>query len=320
MNEPDGDRESRGVSGPGGSRARRARTDPRTGGAAAPDGAGGDDAGVPHTTPSLKSYRTILEQEIHFAEEELRRPTVGLLASGLIAGIGVGTSVLLMAIVLTLAGGDLAGPGMAVLMASAYAVGFIIVILGRTDLFTEYTTIAALPSLTGRSGIRPVARVWGLVYVSNIVGAVAFAALLAALGPRLGIVDGRALDAIARRLVRHDAAIMLASATLAGWLMGLLSWLVTASRDTIGQIIFVWLIAATIGIGHLHHCVVGTVEVLAGAFADRTVDAAVAGEFLLWTTLGNAVGGVLFAVLIRFSAITRSTGRHDRGTRRRTRR
>jgi formate/nitrite transporter FocA (FNT family) len=82
--------------------------------------------------------------------------------------------------------------------------------------------------------------------------------------------------------------------------MGLLSWVVAASRDTISQIVLVWLIATVIGLGRLHHVVVGSVEVLAGAFSGA-VSAADYGHFLLWTTLGNVVGGSFFVALIKYS-------------------
>ena len=81
--------------------------------------------------------------------------------------------------------------------------------------------------------------------------------------------------------------------------MGLLSWLVAASRDTISQIAIVWLIATVIGFAHLHHVVVGSVEVLAGVFAGSDVTMSDYGHFLLWTTLGNAIGGPFFVAFIK---------------------
>lgn len=54
-------------------------------------------------------------------------------------------------------------------------------------------------------------------------------------------------------MVEHPGWVILLSGVLAGWLMGLLSWLVAASRDTIGQIFIVALVTTAIGIAHLHH-------------------------------------------------------------------
>jgi formate-nitrite transporter family protein len=101
--------------------------------------------------------------------------------------------------------------------------------------------------------------------------------------------------------------VILLSAVLAGWLMGLLSWLVAASRDTISQIFIVALVTTAIGIAHLHHAVVGTAEVLAGVFSGQGATLADFGKFLLWATLGNILGGVFFVALIKFGHI-RSSG------------
>ena len=63
--------------------------------------------------------------------------------------------------------------------------------------------------------------------------------------------------------------------------MGLLSWLVAAGRDTISQIVLVWVITTSIGFANVHHVVLGTVEVLAGVFAHQGVGAADFGRFLV---------------------------------------
>ncbi|MDB5307163.1 MAG: formate/nitrite transporter [Gemmataceae bacterium] len=105
---------------------------------------------------------------------------------------------------------------------------------------------------------------------------------------------------IASSLTTHPDHVILLSGLLAGWLMGLLSWLVAAARDTISQVMLTGLVASVIGFTHLHHVVVGSVEVLAGVFAGQGVTAADYGRFLLWTTLGNALGGPLFVAVIKY--------------------
>ena len=102
-------------------------------------------------------------------------------------------------------------------------------------------------------------------------------------------------------LTRHAGPTIFGSAILAGWLMGLMSWLVAASRDTISQLAITWLIATVIGLCRLHHVVVGSVEVLAGIFAGQGITMGDYGHFLLWTTLGNALGGSFFVAVIKSS-------------------
>ncbi len=253
-----------------------------------------------------KSYETILEQEIAAGLTELERPAPALLLSGLSAGLDVSLSLLLMAVMKTLTQG---GPHLVseALVAMMYSAGFLFVVLGRSELFTEHTTLAVLPVLDGRASLAQLGRLWGLIYVANQVGVAAFAAFLPFLGPRLGVIEPRVFGEIASGVADHPGWVILLSGVLAGWLMGLLSWLVAASRDTISQIFIVALVTTAIGLAHLHHSVVGSAEVLAGVFSGQGATLADFGKFLFWATLGNILGGVFFVALIKFGHIRSSS-------------
>ncbi len=253
-----------------------------------------------------KGYREILAEEIAAGVHELERPAGGLLLSGLSAGLDVGFSLFLMGVMTTLVEGTLSRPVGEILVANMYAVGFIFVVLGRSELFTEHTTLAVLPVLGGRGSIGQLFRLWGLIYLANQVGAAAFAAIAAWVGPALGVIEPRALGKIAHGLVDHPWWVILTASILAGWLMGLLSWLVTASRDTVSQVFFVWLVTFSIGFSHLPHVIAGTVEVLAGAFSGQGISAADFARFLSIATVGNILGGVVFVAVLKFAHATQS--------------
>jgi len=253
-----------------------------------------------------KPARRMLEQEIATGLGEIERPATGLLIAGLSAGLDVGFSLLLIAVTLSQASGLLSKPVIELLIANMYAVGFIFVILGHSELFTEHTTLATLPVLHGQASLKALGRVWGLIYSSNLVGGAIFAGLVVIIGPALDIIKPAIFGEIARNVVNHPWWVILLSGVLAGWLMGLASWLVAAGRDTISQIVLVWLVTTAIGLCHLHHAIVGTVEVLAGIFAGQGITWAHFGHFLLWSTLGNAFGGFFFVSVIKYSHIVRS--------------
>ena len=174
------------------------------------------DRGAP-----LKSYRTILKQQIVTGLVEHRRPTLALFLSSLSAGLDLGFSLLLMGVVGSLFTGE---PGVwrPILIANMYALGFILVILGRSELFTEHTTLAILPVLDGRSTLGELARVWGVVYGGNIIGAASLGALIGWFAPEFGIATADALAGIARKVVEPSWWAIFISGVLAGWLMG--SW------------------------------------------------------------------------------------------------
>lgn len=253
-----------------------------------------------------KPARRILEQEIAEGLGEIRRSTSGLFMSGLSAGLDVGFSLFLMAAMYTYTHEQFSESVVQILVANMYAVGFIFVIIGRSELFTEHTALATLPVLNGNASLSGLVRLWGVVYVANLLGATIFAAFAALIGPGLNAIEPAAFGWIAHHLVDHQWWVILLSAVLAGWMMGLLSWLVAAGRDTMSQIVLVWLVTTAIGLGKLHHSIVGTVEVLAAVFSQQNVTLADFGHFLLWATLGNSIGGVVFVALIKYSHVIRS--------------
>ena len=164
----------------------------------------------------LKAYGTILQQQISQAEDELQRPARRLLLSGLAAGMEIGFGPFLMALLLTSTQGVYSEPTVELLQAAAYAVGFIIVILGRSELFTEHTALAVQPVLAGRASLAQMFRLWGLVYVSNITGAAIFAAFIAWIGPRLGEAESWAFVQIASKYVDQVWWLLLIGGILAG--------------------------------------------------------------------------------------------------------
>jgi formate/nitrite transporter FocA (FNT family) len=247
-----------------------------------------------------KSYETILEQEVRSGLTELERSAKGLLLSGLSAGLDVSFSLLLIAVMTTRVEGRLPEWAVEILVANMYAVGFLFVVLGRSELFTEHTTLAVLPVLAGRSSAGRLLRLWGLVYVSNLAGVAAFTAATVLIGPALHIVDPPVFGRIASQVVAAAPWVLFGSAVLAGWLMGLLSWLVAAVRDTISQVAVVWLVTASIGFLHLHHSIVGSAEVLSGVFSGQGATFADFARFLALATLGNIVGGGVFVALIKY--------------------
>ena len=246
-----------------------------------------------------KTSAQILREEVSEGMAALEGSAAKLFISGLAAGLEVGLSLVMIAVVRAAAEGTMAKPLEELLLASMYSFGFIIVVLGRSELFTEQTSLAVLLLLNGNATLMQVLRLWGIVYVANLIGAMAIAAFLSWVLPALGRADREVLAKIGTEVVDHPSWVMFTSGILAGWMMGLLSWLVAAGRDTISQVVIVWLITAGIGLAHLHHSILGAVEVFAAMFAGGAITPLDCGRFLLAATLGNALGGSFFVALIK---------------------
>ena len=264
------------------------------------------DLPTPQEEPQ-KPYQQILLNELNTGLAEFSRPSLGLFLSSLSGGLDVSFSLLLMATLHTSLHGVLPDPIVKLLVGMMYSVGFIFVVVDRSELFTEHTSRAMFPVLSGRAGWISLGRLWGLVYVGNLAGTAAFAALIAWAGPALGIIEPSAFSAIARPLLERTWFLTIVSAALAGWLMGLLAWLVSACRDTISQIAIVVLVASSIGLTKLPHAIVGAGEALASLFAGQGTTLNGFLYFLAFTTLGNGLGGVIFVAALKYSHSTRGS-------------
>ena len=284
------------------------RAETAAAGGAELEAAGGENVGSAAAAGEPTPTPDILLRLIDTAKNEMDRKWSGLTLSGLSAGLDIGFGPLLMAVLLTLSDGSYGDIGTELLLASAYAVGFILVILGRSELFTEHTTLAVLPVIDGRASAWELGRLWGLVYVGNVVGGALFTVFVVTLVPNLGVASPEAFGTIAHKLVDHPLNWLFVAGVLAGWLMGLLAWLVTAAQETTSRLIIIWLITATIGIFHLPHSIAGNVEVLFGVFLSPEVSVLDYVKFLALSTVGNMVGGSVFVGLLKYGHVVRGGG------------
>lgn len=262
-----------------------------------------------HTEQTQTSSKHILEQQIEEGLAQLHRSADGLFLSGMSAGLDLGFGPLIAAAALTLIDGTGSALVEQLVVANAYTIGFVFVILGRTELFTEHTTLAVLPVLDRRASITLLGRLWGIVYLANLFGGLVFAAVAVAVGPAFGVVEPATFGEIAVPLIAHGPVALFGSALLAGWLMGLVSWLVAAAQETISRVFFVWLITFVIGFAHLPHSIAGNIEVLLGLFGTSDVGIMEYGRFLAVATVGNAVGGTIFVALLKYSHVVRGSDR-----------
>lgn len=258
-------------------------------------------ADLDQKTPTSKVLKTLIENGLH----ELNRQTSGLLLSSVSAGLDIGFGPLVMAVVLTLSNGSFGDLGTEFLLASSYSIGFMFVILGRSELFTEHTTLAVVPVLDGQATMSQLGRLWGLVYVGNIVGGFLFCMLTVPLMPGLNVVDPDAFVTIANKLVSHQLHWLFVGGVFAGWLMGLLAWLITAAQETISRIVIILIVTGTIGVLHLPHSIAGNVEVLFGLFMSPEITLYDYLAFLGLATVGNAFGGTVFVGLVKYGHVIR---------------
>ncbi|WNO53317.1 formate/nitrite transporter family protein [Stakelama saccharophila] len=226
--------------------------------------------------------------------EELERPDMSLLWSAIIAGVSLSMSVLAKAVL------DLRLPESAakpVLVDLGYTVGFVIVIMGRLQLFTESTITAILPLVTTPSwhSLGRTARLWLIVFLANMAGTFAFA-LFSDIGGFGSAELKQAIIAVSEPLRGRDAGNILLAGIPSGFLIATIVWVMPSSA---GQRIWViMLITWVIALGHLSHVVAGAAEAWVLWLAGAESLGWVIFHFILPALAGNIIGGTaLFAFL-----------------------
>ena len=258
---------------------------------------------VKKTLLEPKTYGEILEEQIESGLREHQRSNASLFLSGISAGLEVGFSVFLMGVIYTMFFETYSEAGMHTALALSYPLGFIFVVIGRSELFTEHTTLAVVPVLNGNSSVLSLLSLWGVVLMVNLIGGYFFGFTITLIAPAMGIISYDAFLHLAEKMVDYEWQIILGSAIMAGWLMGLLSWLMNSSKDTISRIFMIILVTSTIGIGGLHHSVVGSIEVFTGLITSAEITIKEYLQFQGLATLGNIIGGVFFVAIVKFSHV-----------------
>lgn len=256
---------------------------------------------------TTRDYQTILQLQIEEGLKELERPPRGQFLSALSCGLTLGIGVFGLLMFSTVLGPLLGDGAVRLLRSGAYTFGFVLAIMSQTELFTEHTTLAVFPVLSGDADARHLGQLWTLVFVGNIVGGSLFAGFLYVSGPSLHLVDEQAFVHTAETFIGLSPTGVFTGAILAGWLMALLSWIHTSVGDSISRIAVIVICTFPIGFGHLPHCVAGNIEVLAGMLAGANISVVQWARFLTLTTFGNIVGGVVFVALLNYSHVVWGT-------------
>jgi formate-nitrite transporter family protein len=241
------------------------------------------------------TYEVILEE----GEHELARSTSALVWSGLAAGLTMGLSFLSVGLLHAHLPESDWRPLVARL---GYTVGFVAVIIGSQQLFTENTLTPMLPLLKKKtwSSLRNVLRLWGAVFAANMVGSLLFALALGG----LDLVDARvhrALEDVAREALRNDAGTTFVRAVGAGWLIALLVWMLPGVKG--GRLGVIVLMTYLIALSGFAHVIAGASEVFYAAFRSVATWGDAIG-YLLPTLLGNVVGGVTLVTALNHAQAT----------------
>ena len=241
----------------------------------------------------------IYEVVRRLGDEEMKRPATSLWWSGVAAGLSISFSLLSQAVIETYLP---AAPWRPLVSSFGYCVGFLIVVLGRQQLFTESTITVVLPVLSDLTwtSVWRMARLWAIVLVANLVGTL-FAALFCTFSPVLSgdIADG--MLAISRELLELTWWQMAFRGVASGFLIAAMVWMIPSAEGAKFWVITVmtYLIAA----GGFTHIVAGSMEAYLLVIAGDWQWWQMLGGFMVPVLVGNIVGGTALFALISYAQV-----------------
>ncbi|HKU67864.1 MAG TPA: formate/nitrite transporter family protein [Candidatus Baltobacteraceae bacterium] len=238
-------------------------------------------------------------------ETEISRPALALAFSGLAAGLSMGASLVgtgVLRAYLPDAPWRTLGENL------GYTLGFLIVILGRQQLFTENTLTAILPVLDDPDKPKKLAqmlRLWTIVLVTNLIGAAIFAEVVA----KTAMFDPKIKAAflqIGMQAVHPSFGEIVWRGILAGWLIALVVWLLPAANPQ--RVWIIVIITWLVGAAGLSHIIAGSVEALYVVAAGAWPWTQYVTNFLVPVFIGNCIGGVLLVAILNYGQVVPEQG------------
>jgi formate/nitrite transporter FocA (FNT family) len=237
-------------------------------------------------------------------QAELRRPVTALSWSGLAAGLSMGFSLVAEGLLQTYLPDARWRPLVSKL---GYSMGFLIVIVGRQQLFTENTLTVILPLLSRRDlkTLLLVLRLWAIVLACNLAGACAFAWVIAHTATFHSDVR-QSFAEIGRLAMEGGWTTIFLRGVFAGWLIAMMVWMLPAAEGARPAIIII--MTYIVALGGFSHVIAGSVEALyvvtSGIASWRDYFAG----YLAPTLLGNVVGGVSMVAFFNHAQVVADDG------------
>ena len=250
---------------------------------------------------SAASARVVYKAVEIEGDEELNRSTAGL-ASGLAAGLSMGFSLVAEGLLRQRLPD---APWRPLISKLGYSVGFLFVILGRQQLFTENTLTPILPALHHPSAknFLNVGRLWIVVLVANLIAAAAFAYVLAKTPAFDEETRGVFLE-IGKEAFKHPPLTIFLRGIFAGWLIALMVWLLPVAETARVWVIII--VTYLVGIAQLSHIIAGSVETIYVVAAGGATWPHYLRDYMLPTLFGNILGGTALVAALNHAQVAAS--------------
>jgi formate/nitrite transporter FocA (FNT family) len=258
----------------------------------------------------------IWEDGLDEGERRLERSPAALAATGFAGGADVAFG--LLAVVVTTGALHAVMPSETahVLGALTFGIAFMLITLGRAELFTENFLIPVGAVYAGRAPVRHLLRMWAITGGLNAIGLMLFAAIFSV----KGVLEPGALKAagaLADTQGNRDALPAFLSAIAAGTVMTIFTWVVAAADSAQARVTASMLVGFLLVAPSLNHAVVGFGEIFFGLVAGTT---SAGWDDLIRNTgiaiAGNLIGGVGLVFTTRLAQVRGEPDSESGGTER----
>jgi formate/nitrite transporter FocA (FNT family) len=227
--------------------------------------------------------------------DRLGRPLLPLVATGLLGGVDVAVGVLAYLVVEHETGQKL-------LASAAFTIGFIALLLARSELFTENFLVPVTALASGKGTWTRLLRLWLVTLVANLAGGFVMAGMIVVALPPLR--DTAAANGL------HYATLgiswrSLLLAVLAGAVITLMTRMQHATGDMGVKIVAAVAMSFLLVAAQLFHSVLDSIIMFAGLLSGSAhyTWGDWAGA-LAWSSLGNILGGIGLVTSIRLLRVS----------------
>jgi len=259
------------------------------------DGAPAPSNGIPatgETIPDMLSSDQVFQRIVADADHEITSGLRELFFAAVAGGFAITITYLLYASMSAATDGAIT----AVLL---YPLGFIYIIVGGYQLYTENTLPPVALTLERLASIPTLFRHWLVVLAGNFTGG-AIGAVVLAYGGVFSPEAATVAAELAQKGIETPATALFFKGAFAGLIVAGVVWMNFAARDTVSRVIIVYLAFLAIPLGNLFHVVVSFTESVYLMLVGNLGVVTALSEFVIPVLLGNTVGGVLLVTVVNY--------------------
>jgi formate-nitrite transporter family protein len=252
-------------------------------------------------TNGVPEPEQIFEKTRQEGERRLERPFLEVVSTALAAGFDIAAGVILIAVLSSPLEPHFGKDAASVAGAIGFGVGFVFLVVGRGELFTEnFLVPIAGADHRDSASIRNLLKLWIVSPIFNVIGGLVMILILTTHSV-LPYGTGKSMEELAQTVHANGVLALFMSAVFAGALITAMTWFVEGQTSMLVRVVVAWIAGAMLALGSFNHVIVITLELIFGyRYGAHFNWAFIVGNFGI-AAAGNIVGGIGLVTLNRLT-------------------